>query len=335
MKKGMHQVRALILGMLIGLIATATSAQLGPTGGRDTSFTVQGSYQREKKYHPDITLADSTLPAGVHIARAVAYSTPVPGRKLLLDVYTPPVSSKKRYPAVLMVHGGGWRSGDRSHNNTLAGQLAAKGFVAIPVEYRLSTEALYPAAVHDLKAALRWMRANARTYGIDPKRIAVLGFSTGGQLAALVGSTNQNTAFEELGGNARFSSSVQAIVDIDGVLALIHPESGEGDDSKSTSAATYWFGYGKTEKPALWQEASALTHIEKSTPPILFLNSSVDRMHGGRDDLIKKLGAFGTYSEVHTFADAPHTFMFFNPWFAPTLTYITDFLRRVLPEINE
>ena len=321
----------LVMAVLTLLSITNTCAQLRPTGGRDTSFTVQGSYQREKKSHPDITLADSTLPPGVHIAKSIPYSSPAPGRTLVLDVYTPPVSAKKLFPAVLLVHGGGWRSGDRSQNNTLAGQLAARGFVAIPVEYRLSTEALYPAAVHDLKAALRWMRANARSYNIDTSRVAVLGFSAGGQLAALVGSTNQNPAFEGSGGNARFSSTVKAIVDIDGVLAFIHPESGEGDDSKSTSAATYWFGYGKTQKPALWQEASALTHIDKNTPPILFLNSSVARMHGGRDDLIKKLDAFGTYSEVHTFADAPHTFMFFNPWFAPTLNYITDFLNRVLP----
>ncbi|WP_080054346.1 alpha/beta hydrolase [Spirosoma aerolatum] len=313
----------------ISLLTSTAWAQLGPTGGRDTSFTVRKSYLQEKKHHPDITLADSTLPADVLVQRNIAYSTPVAGRRLVLDVYAPKLSATKALPAILMVHGGGWRSGDRSHNNTLAGHLAAKGFIAIPVEYRLSTEALYPAAVHDLKAAIRWMRANARTYHIDPKRIAILGFSAGGQLAALVGSTNGNAAFEGSGGYATYSSDVQAIVDIDGVLAFIHPESGEGDDSRSTSAATYWFGYGKAQKPELWHEASPLTHIDNHTPPILFLNSSVDRMHGGRDDLIAKLKPFGTYSEVHTFAGAPHTFMFFNPWFTPTVTYITDFLPKV------
>ncbi|UFH57134.1 alpha/beta hydrolase [Spirosoma sp. KNUC1025] len=324
--------RTLLSGIALWVLNLTAWAQLGPTGGRDTSFTVRKSYQQEKKYHPAITLADSTLPAGVRAVRNISYSTPVSDRKLLLDVYAPAATAGKLAPGILMIHGGGWRSGDRSHNNTLAGQLAAKGFVTVPVGYRLSTEALYPAAVHDLKAAIRWIRANASTYGIDPKRIAVLGFSAGGQLAALVGSTNKNPAFEGAGGNAQFSSDVQAIIDIDGVLAFIHPESGEGDDTKSTSAATYWLGYSKTQKPELWQEASALNHIDKLTPPILFINSSVDRMHGGRDDLIKKLNKFGTYSEVHTFADAPHTFMFFNPWFTPTLTYITDFLHRVLPE---
>ena len=316
--------------LLMALTSVSAYAQIGPTGGRDTSFSVQGSYLREKKYHPELTLADSTLPAGVRVARNIPYSTPVSTRKLLLDVYSPSATSRKLRPAVVMVHGGGWRSGDRSHNNTLAGQLAAKGFVAIPVEYRLSTEALYPAAVHDVKAAIRWVRANAKKYAIDPKRIAILGFSAGGQLATLVGATNHNAAFEGSGGNANASSEVQAIVDIDGVLAFIHPESGEGNDTKSISAGTYWFGYSKDQKPELWQEASALTHIGKQTPPILFLNSSVARMHAGRDDLITKLNQFGTYSEVHTFADAPHTFMFFNPWFTPTLTYITDFLNRVL-----
>ena len=327
--------RTLILLGAIGLITSAAWAQLGPTGGRDTSFTVRRSYQQERKYHPEITLADSALPANVRVARNIPYSAPAPARNLLLDVYSPANASGKLSPGILMIHGGGWRSGDRSHNNTLAGQLAAKGFVAVPVEYRLSTEALYPAAVHDLKAAIRWMRANASTYGIDTNRIAVLGFSAGGQLAALIGTTNENTAFERKESNVTYSSAVQAIVDIDGVLAFIHPESAEGNDSKSISAGTYWFGYTKAEKPEVWQEASALNHIDKHTPPILFINSSVSRMHAGRDDLIGKLNKFGTYSEVHTFADAPHTFMFFNPWFTPTLTYITNFLHRVLKARSE
>ncbi|AUD01335.1 alpha/beta hydrolase [Spirosoma pollinicola] len=321
----------LILLLITALATNVTYAQLKPTGGRDTSFTVLGSYLREKKYHPNITLANSTLPAGVLIDKEITFSSPSAGRNLKLDVYTRPAVSGKTRPAIVMIHGGGWRSGDRSHNNSLAGQLAANDFVAIPVEYRLSTEALYPAAVQDIKAAIRWVRANAKKYGVDPNRIAVLGFSAGGQLAALAGTTNGQATFERSGGNKRYSSAVQAIVDIDGVLAFIHPESGEGDDSKSISAATYWFGYSKTQRPDLWQEASALNHIDKHTPPILFLNSSVDRMHGGRDDLIKKLTKFGIYSAVHTFPDAPHTFMFFNPWFTPTLTYTTDFLNRVLP----
>ncbi|KAB7727655.1 alpha/beta hydrolase fold domain-containing protein [Rudanella paleaurantiibacter] len=319
----------LFLGAFL-LGSSLTSAQIGPTGGRDTSFTVRKSFIQEKKKQPNITLADSTLPLGVRVTRNLPYSTPTPGRSLLLDVYAPPQSRTRQHPAVLMIHGGGWRSGDRSHNNTMAGRLAEWGFVAIPVEYRLSTEALYPASVHDVKAAIRWMRANAKRYQIDPNRIAVLGFSSGGQLAALIGSTNDKPLFEGMGGHPNQSSRVQAVVDIDGILAFIHLESGEGNDTRSTSAATYWFGYSKTEKPELWNEASALHQAGLTTPPMLFLNSSVERMHAGRDDLMKKLNGFGVYTEVHTFADAPHTFLFFEPWFTPTLNYITGFLNQTL-----
>lgn len=319
-----------LLVLLSHLIATGIFAQIKPAGGRDTSFTVQSSFLQEKKRYPEITLADSSLPAGVRVDRNVPYSTLLPDRELVLDMYLPSSDEAKKRPAVLMIHGGGWRSGDRTHNNPLAGHLAARGFVAVPVEYRLSTEALYPAAVHDVKAAIRWLRANAARYGIDTSQMAVLGFSAGGQLAALVGTTNKNPDFEGSGGNPGQSSAVQAVVDIDGILAFIHPESGEGDDSRRTSAATYWFGYPKTEKPDVWRQASALTHVDRNTPPILFLNSSVDRMHAGRDEVIRKLNELGIYSEVHTFPDAPHTFLFFNPWFAPTVTYISEFLYRVL-----
>jgi acetyl esterase/lipase len=322
-------MKKMVLLLLGFLLAPAVFAQLRPTGGRDTSFTIQKSFLQEKKRYPAITLADTALPEGVRVERNVPFSTPMPGRDLLLDVYNPPTSPQKLRPAILMIHGGGWRSGDRTQNNYLAGRLAASGFVAVPVEYRLSTEALYPAAVYDVKAAVRWLRANAHTYGINPDQIAILGFSAGGQLAALIGSTNGKKQFEGKGGQAGTSSAVQAVVDIDGILAFIHPESGEGDDSRRPSAATYWFGYSKTEKPVLWQQASALTHAGKNTPPMLFLNSSVDRMHAGRDDLIAVLNKQGIYSEVHTFSDAPHTFLFFNPWFEPTVIYIRDFLNRV------
>ncbi|HEY0176848.1 MAG TPA: alpha/beta hydrolase, partial [Pedobacter sp.] len=125
------------------------------------------------------------------------------------------------------------------------------------------------------------------------------------------------------------SSKVQAVIDIDGTLSFVHPESGEGNDSRSISAATYWFGYPRKEKPELWEEASPLTYAGKDTPPFLFVNSSIDRMHAGRNDLIKILSENGTYSEVHTFPDSPHTFCLFEPWFNPTVDYISAFLKKV------
>ena len=113
------------------------------------------------------------------------------------------------------------------------------------------------------------------------------------------------------------------------LLAFIHPESGEGDDSKRISAATNWFGYSKTENPRLWQEASSLSHVGKHSPPVLFINSGVDRMHAGRTDYINKLNELNIYSEVKTFEGAPHSFCLFEPWFQPTVKYIDNFLKKV------
>ncbi|WP_353720276.1 pectinesterase family protein [Dyadobacter sp. 676] len=303
--------------------------RIEPSGMQDTSFSVRGSYRREIAHHPGIRIADSSLPAPVQIIRNVHYRTTSTGKKLFLDVYKPKRKGKAALPAILMIHGGGWRSGDRTHNNTLARRLAAQGYVCLTADYSLSTHALYPAAVHDLKAAVRWMRARSGTFNIDTARIAVLGFSAGGELAAFMGATNGQARFEGNAAEQGGSSTVQAVIDIDGTLAFIHPESGEGDDSKSISAATYWFGYPKAERPDLWNDASPLTHVSDQTPPFLFINSSVARMHAGREDFIKKLDVYGTHSEVRTFSDAPHTFMFFEPWFEPTLATISGFLKRV------
>ncbi|MEO6285321.1 MAG: alpha/beta hydrolase [Dyadobacter sp.] len=315
--------------LLTSLTSGFCFGQIVPTGIRDTSFSVNGSYRNEKRAHPDMTIADSTMPVGVQVFKNIIYKK-YPKRSLYLDVYRKKEAASKSEPAVLMVFGGGWRSGDRTHNYTLARQLASRGFVTITADYSLSTDALYPAAVHDLKMALKWLRAHSSEYGIDTARIAILGFSAGGQLAALVGTTNGDPTFESGDDYQKYSSTVQAIVDIDGTLAFIHPESGEGDDSRSISAATNWFGYSKTQKPALWEQAAPLNHAGKTTPPILFLNSSVARMHAGRDDMVKKLNALGIYSEIHSFPEAPHTFMFFEPWFTPTLNYTSDFLKKIL-----
>ncbi|GGM89438.1 hypothetical protein GCM10010967_22800 [Dyadobacter beijingensis] len=304
-------------------------SRLEPTGGRDTSFSVRGSYRHEIAHHPNIRIADAALPSAVQVIRNLEYRVSAAGKPLALDIYKPKKKAKAPCPAVLMIHGGGWRSGDRTHNATLARKLAANGYICITADYSLSTQALYPAAVYDIKAALRWIRTQSRVYGIDTTRVAVLGFSAGGELAAFIGATNGNVKFEGNTTEKGPSSDVQAVIDIDGILAFIHPESGEGNDSKSISAATYWFGYPKNERPDLWNDASPLTHVSAKTPPYLFVNSSVDRMHAGREDFIQKLNAFGQYSEVKTFADAPHTFMFFDPWFEPTLATISGFLKKV------
>ncbi len=338
MRTFLQFVGSLVLSLAL---ATPALAQLPPRPGAipalpvppllappDTSFTVYSALAKAKKQYPSISIARPAAPKTIRQHRDVAYCTLGP-RTLRAEVCQPARKRRGGYPAVLLVHGGGWRSGHRSQHLPLAQQLAARGYVCVLPEYRLSTEARYPAAVHDLKAALRWLRASAKTYNIDTARVAVWGFSAGGQLAALVGTTGGDAQFEDRACYPTHSSRVQAIVDVDGTLAFIHPESGEGDDSKGPSAATLWLGAPKAEKPDLWQQPAALNHVSAGTPPTLFINSAVARMHAGRDDMTRQLAAFGIYYEVHTLPDTPHTFPLFNPWFQPTLDYTAAFLAKV------
>ena len=231
------------LGLCLLLLAITASGQMtsGLTGKRDTSYTNYSAYQSTRKQHQNIKLVREFRLPSVREKRNITYCK-IGDRSLLLDAFYPKKNTPRKTPAILVIHGGGWRSGSRAQHIPLAQRLASRGYACFTAEYRLSTEALYPAAVHDLKAALRWLRANAKEFNIDTSRIAALGFSAGGELAAFIGTTNKNPQYEGANCQLNFSSEVQAIVDIDGTLSFVHPESGEGNDSRSISAATYWFG---------------------------------------------------------------------------------------------
>lgn len=290
---------------------------------RDTSFTIYGIFEKERKKFPFIQIASPALPENLVLAKDIPYRE-AGGRSLLLDVY---YSKQTRpTPAVLLIFGGGWRSGDKSHNHAMAVELVKRGYTAVSAEYRLSMEAPYPAAVHDLKAAVRWMHAHAREYGIDTAHIAAMGCSAGGQLAALMGTTNGMGRFEDKPAAATsmdYSSSIHAAIDVDGILAFKHPESVEG------KAASLWLGGTYEEEPGQWNEASALTHVGANTAPMLFINSSLARFHAGRDDMMRAMKEHNIYSEAHELPDAPHPFWFFHPWFDKTMDYATAFLSKV------
>ena len=286
---------------------------------RDTSFNVHDTWIKEKKLRPYIQIAAPEKPDNIVIKKDIVYRT-VNGHALLVDVFYPKKIKKKK-PAVLLIFGGGWRSGDKSHNGAMSIELAKNGFVAVSAEYRLSLEAPYPAAVYDLKAAVSWMRENAKQFGIDTSKIASLGCSAGGQLAALLGTTNYNKHFDDPADVPAFSTAVQAVVNIDGTLAFRHPESAEG------SAAIQWLGGTYEQRPAIWKEAAPLEQANQQMAPMLFVNSSIPRFHAGRTDIIHKMDSMHIYSAVHTFDDTPHPFWFFHPWFQPMMRYITGFLQ--------
>jgi pectinesterase len=316
--------------LLFFITACALRAQsyAGITHRQDTSYTNFSAYRDTKKSHPEIQLVtpDST---GVVIKRDIVYGS-TGYRNLQLDMFSP-AQQPANHIAIIMIHGGGWRTGNRQQHDAMMMELTHRGYTCFTPEYRLSTEALFPAAVYDLKAAIRYIKKNARHFSIDTTKIVCAGFSAGGELAAFIGATGNMPLFEGTVGNQVGSTNVQAVVDIDGILSFVHPESGEGDDSKRTSAATYWFGYPKKGYEKLWEAASTLSYVDGYTPATLFINSSVDRMHAGRDDYRERLKAFGTYTAVASFKDAPHSFCLFDPWFQPTVNYIDQFIKKIFP----
>ncbi len=317
--------------LLFRLSALTAQSYIGVTKIPDTSYTTYTAYKSTLKTHPDIKIVPEFRKEGVQEKRNQTYCK-IGKRRLKLDIFQNSIPSKSLRPAVIIIHGGGWRSGNRTQHYPMAQKLAGLGYVCFTPEYRLSTEALFPAAIFDIKAAIRWVRKNAANFRVDPDKIAVLGFSAGGEMAAFMGTTGNMPLFEGTNCNTEVGSQVNAVVDIDGTLSFVHPEGGEGDDSKRTSAATYWFGYPKIDKRQLWEAASPLSYVGEKTPPTLFINSAVDRMHAGREDYRRVLEGYGIYSEVKTFEGAPHSFCLFEPWFEPTIKYIDDFLIKVFKQ---
>ena len=324
--------------LMISQVVFSQSAEPKPIP-RDTSFTTYQTWLKIKGEFPEAQIVKPTLPEGVDAENNVVYATlpdtPYGKRDLHLDLFQPEKAGK--YPALILIHGGGWRSGNKTMQHPLAMQIASHGYVTACVEYRLSPEALYPAAVYDIKAAIRYLRANAAKYNINPDMVAISGSSAGGQLAALIGMTNSQKKFDGNEGNNTVSSEVQAIIDMDGILDFTDPnESAKDSDPTKRSAGAYWFGATFKEAPEKWIEASPIVYAGKNTPPILFINSSLPRFHAGRDSVIATLNSHGINSEVHTLLNTPHPFWLFHPWFEQSVEYMVAFLDKVLKKsLNE
>ena len=282
---------------------------------KDTSYTLSSSLIKYKKKFPKIKIVVPKEFSNVSKIENLTYKT-IENRNLSLDAF---ISTTKNNSAVILIHGGGWKSGDKNHLKPLAQHIASKGYSCFTIEYRLSDEAKYPAGIYDIKEAIQFIKFNANKFNIDTTETAVLGASSGAQMATLIGVTNNNSKFE-IQTNYKTTSTIQAIINLDGILAFKHPESKEG------KVASLWLGGTFEENPSVWKEASALTHVHKNTPPILFINSQYERFHAGRDDMIKILDKHKIYSQVETIINSPHTFWLFHPYFKETVNYITQFL---------
>ena len=290
-----------------------------------------------------VTIALFSLCASIAVAQQSAGGTPkaindivyarIGDRALHINLTLPTADVTKPRPAVIWIHGGGWSGGDYKLDPSAEFGLTKAGFVTGTVEYRLTGEAKYPAQIEDCKAAIRFLRANATKYGIDPDRIGVWGGSAGGHLVALLGTTGGMKQLEGTEGNPGYSSRVQAVCDLfgptnfsDSQLKLYIPAVVEMIDAL--------LGGPVAQNRGLARLASPVEFASKDDPPMLIL-------HGDEDPLVpmsqseelynalKRAGADVTLVKVkhagHGFGAKEN-----DPSYAQIKKMVQDFFRKNL-----
>ncbi len=193
--------------------------------------------------------------------------------ELKLDLMSP-TGGEGPFPAVVIIHGGAWRAGDKSDVRGLMPAFVRQGYVAVSPQYRLCPKERFPAQVHDVKAAVRWIKANAKKYGIDPHRIGAIGFSAGGHLALMLGVTAPSDGLEGDGESsaAGGDSRVQAVVNFFGPTDL----AANDIPPISQPLVKDFLGGTPQEKPDAARKASPLTYVSKDDAPVLTFQGTSD-----------------------------------------------------------
>ncbi|MGW7457390.1 alpha/beta hydrolase fold domain-containing protein [Streptomyces sp. NPDC054797] len=281
---------------------------------------------------------------GVRRFDGVTYATTPGYRPRLLDVRTP--AGDGPFPAVVWIHGGGWLEGDRRYPPPtvpaalLHGAVLAAGLALVSIDYRHSLEAPFPAQLHDVKAAIRYVRRFADVFGVDPDRIGVWGESAGGHLAALAGlvgpGSRDGAALEGTQGVGSGDTGVLAVVDwygiSDVVAAAEHPMPQMPGGADFPNPYEALLGADAAQRPDLARAASPVTYTEGSNPPPFLL------VHGTRDGLVPysqseilatALSGAGGEVTLRPVVDADHIFLG-APDIVPIVEESVAFLARHL-----
>lgn len=218
-------------------------------------------------------------PQDVDVRRDVVFGTGG-GRDLKMHIVLPKKAASSPSPAYVWIHGGGWQGGTKESGVWNVTALVRNGFVGATIEYRLTGEAPFPAQIEDCKCAIRYLRAHAKQYNIDPNRIAVGGSSAGGHLAALMGTSGGVKELEGNGGWAEQTSEVQAVVDLYGPTdfrAFVTTEGYEGHN-RAGSPESKLLGGGEVAGNAEGiKRVNPITYIDKADPPFLILHGAEDK----------------------------------------------------------
>jgi len=216
--------------------------------------------------------------AGVAVVRDLAYS-PGGGEPLRMNLFLP-AAHEAPVPCIVVITGGGFRARDRARFSPMAAYLAANGFAAASIDYRAAPDDTFLTTVGDTKAAVRFLRASAERYAIDPDRFGAFGQSAGGHLAAMLAVTGGVESLEGDGGNRDVSSRIQAAVTFAGVFDFISRlrDGGQQTNALETKRRTNgaWVGEPFSETSETWRKASPITYVTDDDPPILFVHCRAD-----------------------------------------------------------
>ena len=217
------------------------------------------------------------VPEGVKVYRDIAYVADGHERQKL-DLYIP--DEGENLPLIIWIHGGAWRGGDKK--NYIRREYLKAGYAGASINYRLSQHAIFPAQIEDVKAAVRWLRANAETYRLDPDRFAAWGSSAGGHLVAMLGTTGDVNEFE-VGENLEVSSRVQAVVDYFGPTDFLQMDAQSLPDGlvhdAPDSPESQLVGGPIQEHKVRVAKANPITYVSEDDSPFLII-------HGDRDKLV-------------------------------------------------
>ena len=239
-------------------------------------------------------------------------------RELMLDAMIP--RDDGLHPAVLVVHGGAWRSGNRRQLRGYANTLASRGFVCFAIDYRLAPADKFPAQIDDCREAVKWIRSHAAEYKVNPDKLGAIGYSAGGHLVSLLATTGE--APGESNGN--IDTRLQAVVAGGAPTDFrTFPDNG--------SWAEYWMGGDLKTVPEKFRNASATAFVDKNDPPAFFFNGTADELVplAWSKSCHEALKACGVKTEMHTIDGVGHIQAAMNP---EALEKAYTFLERELKE---
>ncbi len=218
-------------------------------------------------------------PPGVELQKGIVFGQG--GRRDLKLNFVRPQKAAGKLPVLVFIHGGGWAGGKKEEFHPFMFHFSKSGIFCASVEYRLAPKDRFPAQIEDVKCAVRWLRAHADDYGIDPTRIVAIGTSAGAHLAALLATTAGLPELEGTGGNAGQSSAVSAAICLAGPydLALgyrhsVHQRKAEGDDVRQLLESL--LGGSPDQIPDGYRQASPISHVGPATPPMMLIHGAAD-----------------------------------------------------------